>query len=94
MGTRLLILLALHAARPLGLTDRVLMRFLEGLAATSVKQLRNDLCRLAFAKLIEVEPSSGEHWTARLRPEGVSFVERNAHEIGCLLEPACEALDV
>lgn len=93
-AARLLILLALRQANPLGLTDLALVRFLEGLADSSINELRNDLCRLAFAKLIDIEYSSGEFWRARLRPEGVSFIERNAEQIDFLLEPTFEAIDV
>lgn len=92
---RLLVLLALSAAEPIGLADRDLIRFCEGIETVTTDEVRSDLCALARASLIEIDIGAGEHWRARLTALGRSFVDGNARTIASLLlEPAGEVIDV
>ena len=68
------ILLALNAAEPLGLTEVVLLRVLEGLEDVPMARLRQALARLEDDGLIRITKASEEVWISQLTPQGAAAV--------------------
>lgn len=73
---RWLILLALHAARPLGAGETLIISATrQAIPDTTSRELRNELDYLAERELIRLDGREGPQWRAKLTRHGADIAE-------------------